>query len=70
MIIVGTKVKHRKIEEGEFFCPKCQADTAAIWWTADVVRAVCSKCGDLLEYVTAVAATDREGTIETGIDSQ
>jgi transcription elongation factor Elf1 len=26
MIIVGTKVKHCKIEEGEFFCPKCQAD--------------------------------------------
>ena len=26
MIIVGTKVKHRTIEEGEFFCPKCQAE--------------------------------------------
>jgi ribosomal protein L37E len=26
MIIVGSKIKHRTIEEGEFFCPKCQAE--------------------------------------------
>jgi len=67
---IETKVLTYKGNVKLLRCPKCQADTAAIWWTADVVRAVCSKCGDLLEYVTAVAATDREGTIETGIDSQ
>ncbi len=27
MIIFGTKVRHKKIGEGEFFCPKCQANT-------------------------------------------
>ncbi len=27
MIIFGTKVRHKKIAEGEFFCPKCQAVT-------------------------------------------
>lgn len=25
MIIFGTRLRHRKIGEGEFFCPKCQA---------------------------------------------
>ncbi len=27
MIIFGTRVRHKKIDEGEFFCPKCQAST-------------------------------------------
>src|SRR5512134_1156134 len=25
MIIFGTRVRHKKIGEGEFFCPKCQS---------------------------------------------
>lgn len=27
MIIFGTKVRHKNVGEGDFFCPKCQATT-------------------------------------------
>lgn len=30
MIIFGTKVRHKNIGEGEFFCPKCQVTTRYI----------------------------------------
>jgi transcription elongation factor Elf1 len=77
MIIVGTKVKHRKIEEGEFFCPKCQAQSvynlkrAVRYFTLYFIPVVpiaqigefveCQSCG--LSFVPRVREMRRESLI-------
>ena len=77
MIIVGTKVKHRKIEEGEFFCPKCQAEReyhlkrAVRYFTLYFIPVVpltqigefieCQSCG--LSFVPRVREMRREALV-------